>query len=70
MTLSRSELTEAIDSNLAELREGVRAPSSKFRLRCTHCGNLIDRGLSVEDRCPLLSGRCSGVLELNPQWKP
>ena len=70
MTLPRSEILDGVESNLRELRDGIRGPSSQFRLRCSHCGSLIDRGLSVGDKCPLMRGKCNGVLELNPKWKP
>lgn len=63
------ELTEAVNENLSEMRNGIRGISSKFRLVCTHCGNLIDRGLSVGDPCPLNKGHCSGTLVENPRYQ-
>lgn len=70
--IERTALLEAIDDNLSELREGRRSISSRFRLRCDQCGNLVDRGLPVGTACPFFVGRgvkCGGILRRNLEYK-
>lgn len=56
---------EAIAEHYAEIKHGKRTISSRFRSRCTICGNLF----MGPPGAPCPRRYCAGTLESNPKFK-
>lgn len=61
---------EACAEHAREIREGKRSLNSRYRSRCSHCGNLFTG--PPGSPCPLAwtRNKCAGILEENKEWRP